>query len=76
MRDYRSWWRWIAVTLASVALSSAGVRSEESPAQPERVEVGQEAPLFELESLDGTQQSLEALRGESPLVLIFFRGTW
>jgi len=44
--------------------------------QPERVEIGQEAPPFELESLDGELLSLRDLRGESPLILIFFRGTW
>jgi len=46
------------------------------PIQPDRVEVGQEAPLFELDSLDGEPVSLASLRGESPLILIFFRGTW
>jgi len=44
--------------------------------QPERVQIGQEAPLFELETLDGETMSLKDLRGESPLILIFFRGTW
>lgn len=41
-----------------------------------RVEIGQEAPPFVLESLAGEQLGPEGLRGESPLVLIFFRGTW
>ncbi len=41
-----------------------------------RVEIGQEALPFMLESLTGTQLGPESLRGESPVVLIFFRGTW
>jgi len=66
----------IAVAVAMVALLSSKVAAEEPPPQPARVEVGQEAPLFELDSSDGESLRLAELRGESPLILIFFRGTW
>lgn len=66
----------IAVVMMTTVLVSSRVVSAESPEQPDRVEVGQEALVFELESLDGARLSLAALRGEAPLVLIFFRGTW
>lgn len=66
----------IAVAMAMVALLSGRLAAQEPPRQPARVEIGQEAPLFELETLDGELLSLRALRGESSLILIFFRGTW
>jgi len=70
----------LSVSIAAIAMTmvllSSKVIEAAPPDQPERVEVGQEAPLFELDSLDGEPLSLEGLRGESPLVLIFFRGTW
>ena len=42
----------------------------------ERAQVGQEAPLFSLNSSTGSSYSLESLRGEQNALLIFFRGTW
>ena len=66
----------IAAVIAVMVLHSSKTVAEEPPEQPDRVEVGQEAPLFELDTLDGVRLSLEGLRGEAPLVLIFFRGTW
>jgi len=65
-----------AVWVALVILFSSVIEAEQSAAEPSRVEVGQEAPSFELETLDGARLSLEGLRGEAPLVLIFFRGIW
>lgn len=50
------------------------VSAEETHA--ERVEEGQEAPAFTLESSAGESHSLSDLRGEKNLVVIFFRGTW
>ena len=66
----------IAVVATTMVLLSSRVVEAAPPDQPERVVVGQEAPLFELDSLDGEPLSLEGLRGEAPLILIFFRGTW
>lgn len=68
------------MSIAVVAWATGLLGSNEvlgaSQDQPERVQIGQEAPLFELETLDGETLSLKDLRGESPLILIFFRGTW
>jgi len=66
---------WITIGVAAVAtVLSAGAMAGAEP--PERVEVGQQAPNFGLDTLDGGRASLEELEGESPLILIFFRGTW
>jgi len=70
----------LSISVAVVAMTMVLVAAKATPAAPpdlsERVEVGQEAPLFELESSDGESLRLAELRGESPLILIFFRGTW
>lgn len=42
----------------------------------ERVSVGDEAPLFALESFDGTTIELAGFRGEKNVVLVFYRGHW
>ena len=41
-----------------------------------RVQVGQEAPDFRLQSTGGATYSLHDRKNEKQLVLIFFRGTW
>lgn len=63
----------IGVTMVFV---SSQMLTSEPKGPPDRVEVGQKALVFELESVDGEPHSLERLRGEASLVLIFFRGTW
>lgn len=41
------------------------------------LELGQLPPsAFSLESIDGDVYDLAAARGERPLLLLFFRGTW
>ena len=58
-------------------LTAANARSqEEQVSQSARVIVGEQAPPFSLTTIDDETMSLESLRGEKPLVLIFFRGTW
>ena len=47
-----------------------------SPADLERVGVGDEAPLFTLESYDGGPVDLAGFRGEKNVVLVFYRGHW
>lgn len=42
----------------------------------ERVAVGDEAPLFALESFDGGAVELAGFRGEKNVVLVFYRGHW
>ncbi len=41
-----------------------------------RVSVGDEAPLFVLESFEGPPVALAGFRGEKNVVLVFYRGHW
>lgn len=47
-----------------------------SPTDIERVAVGDEAPLFTLESFDRGAVSLADFRGDRNVVLVFYRGHW
>jgi len=47
-----------------------------SPTDIERVAVGDEAPLFTLESFDRGAVSLSGFRGDRNVVLVFYRGHW
>ncbi len=38
--------------------------------------IGSSVPDFTLSTLDGEHLTLSERRGESPLVLVFFRGAW
>ena len=40
------------------------------------VGVGEKAPDFTLEDLQGNQVTLSSTRGKMPTVLVFFRGYW
>ena len=42
----------------------------------ERVAVGDEAPLFTLESFDRGTVALSGFRGDKNVVLVFYRGHW
>ncbi|MYI07094.1 MAG: redoxin domain-containing protein [Gemmatimonadetes bacterium] len=42
----------------------------------ERVSVGEEAPLFTLESYDRGPVELASFRGDKNVVLVFYRGHW
>lgn len=42
----------------------------------ERVKVGDEAPLFTLESYENGAIALENYRGDKNVVLVFYRGFW
>lgn len=46
------------------------------PADLNRIKVGEPAPDFTLENLDGTRVTLSDLRGKKNVVLIFYRGYW
>ena len=46
------------------------------PTDIERVAVGDEAPLFTLESFDRGQVALSGFRGDKNVVLVFYRGHW
>jgi peroxiredoxin len=40
------------------------------------VSVGEQAPDFKLEDIDGNQVTLSATHGKVPTVLVFYRGYW
>jgi cytochrome oxidase Cu insertion factor (SCO1/SenC/PrrC family) len=42
----------------------------------DRVKVGQPAPDFTLENMDGRRVSLSDFRGKKSVVLVFYRGYW
>ena len=46
------------------------------PTDLERVRVGDVAPDFTLESLDGRFVTLSSYRGTKNIVLVFYRGHW
>jgi hypothetical protein len=46
------------------------------PTDLERVKVGDPAPDFTLESLDGRRVMLSSYRGAKNVVLVFYRGHW
>lgn len=47
-----------------------------SPTDLERVKVGDPAPDFTLENMDGKPLSLSSFRGKKSVVLVFYRGHW
>ena len=59
-----------------LALSAASVAmARPSPADLDRVQVGQAPPDFDLPSAAGGKVSLRSLRGKN-VVLVFYRGYW
>lgn len=47
-----------------------------APTDLDRIKVGQPAPDFTLENMDGKQVSLSEFRGKKSVVLVFYRGQW
>ncbi len=65
------------LTLALLlGLATFPATAEEETMQSAQVEVGEHAPSFTLTTTEGQTLSPESLRGDKPLVLTFFRGTW
>ena len=46
------------------------------PTELERIKVGDTAPDFTLENMDGKQIALSNFRGQKNVVLVFYRGHW
>jgi hypothetical protein len=46
------------------------------PTDPERVKVGDTAPDFTLENLDGRRITLSEVYRKMNVVLVFYRGQW
>lgn len=62
---------------STAALAQDADRLAPGPPHETRLELGQLPPsTFSLESTEGEVHDLAAARGERPLVLLFFRGTW
>lgn len=71
----------IAPLLASVAAFAAPALGPKDgrglpPADLNRVQAGQPAPDFTLETADGRQVTLSEFRGHQRVVLVFYRGQW
>jgi len=47
-----------------------------SPTDLQRIKVGQAAPNFTLEDMDGKTITLSDFRGKKTVVLVFYRGYW
>ena len=47
-----------------------------APTDLNRIKVGQPAPDFTLENIDGKQVSLSDFRNKKSVVLVFYRGQW
>jgi cytochrome oxidase Cu insertion factor (SCO1/SenC/PrrC family) len=63
---------------AAPALAQLGPKDDANlPATDlDRVKVGQPAPDFTLQNVDGTNVSLSDFRGKKSVVLVFYRGHW
>jgi len=72
----------LALVLLVASVASAGKarglrwNPNDEPKRAEPVRVGDEAPGFTLEDMQGKQVSLSATRGKMPTVLVFYRGYW
>ena len=74
----------LPMMLALLATASAARAQDLGPADGhdmpgtdiERVAVGDEAPLFTLESFDRGPVTLSDFRGDKNVVLVFYRGHW
>ncbi len=74
-------WIPVAVLLGGLAMSAqTGLGPKDGrdlpPADLNRVQVGQPAPDFTLETADGRRVSLSDFRGQKRVVLFFYRGQW
>jgi cytochrome oxidase Cu insertion factor (SCO1/SenC/PrrC family) len=62
----------------SPALAQLGPKdaTDLSPTDLQRIKVGQPAPDFTLEDMDGKSITLSDFRGKKTVVLVFYRGYW
>lgn len=67
-----------AVLASSIAHAQLGPKDgiKLKPTDLERVKVGDTAPDFTLENMDGNRLTLSDLRNKKNVVLIFYRGQW
>lgn len=62
----------------TTAVAQLGPRDGTSlaPTDLDRIKVGQSAPDFTLEGMNGERISLSDFRGKKSVVLVFYRGHW
>ena len=76
--------RWFIAGLIAGMLAANPLFAQLGPKEPfsgsgtdvERVKVGQAAPDFTLENVEGKTISLSDFRGKKAVVLVFYRGYW
>lgn len=68
----------LLIILGSLSCTSGSNMPGSSELQPRTspVQVGETAPNFTLEAQNGQRISLAEARGNSPIVLVFYRGNW
>jgi cytochrome oxidase Cu insertion factor (SCO1/SenC/PrrC family) len=70
----------IAFLVLSIAVAQAQLGPKDGgnlkPTDLEKVSVGETAPDFTLENLDGNRISLSDFRGKKNVILVFYRGHW
>ena len=74
----------ISAIALTIAIASSPVRAQLGPkdganlaaTEIDRVKVGQPAPDFSLEDVDGRMLTLSDYRGKKSVVLVFYRGYW
>ena len=68
----------VVLIASTTALAQLGPKDETdlSPTDLQRIKVGQPAPDFTLEDMDGKNITLSDFRGKKTVVLVFYRGFW
>ena len=68
----------IFATLSFPAFAQLGPKdgADLAPTDLNRIRVGQPAPDFTLEDVDGKAVSLSSFQGKKSVVLVFYRGYW
>jgi cytochrome oxidase Cu insertion factor (SCO1/SenC/PrrC family) len=68
----------LVVLTSSIAYAQLGPkdRANLKPTDLERVKVGDTAPDFTLENMDGNRISLSGFRDNKNVILVFYRGQW
>ena len=76
--------RWFIAGLIAGMLAANPLFAQLGPKEPlsgsgtdvERVKIGQAAPDFILENVEGKAISLSDFRGKKAVILVFYRGYW
>ena len=66
---------WLFVSMVHAELGPRG-GTDLKPLDLERIKVGDKAPDFTLEDMNGSRISLSDFRGQQNVILVFYRGHW